>query len=114
MSVADVDGDGKDEIIYGAMAVDHDGKGLYSTGWGHGDAMHTGNLDPSRPGLEVFQVHENSNSPYGLSFRDAKTGKIIWGVHAGKDVGRGMAADIDRATKERKYGRTAVFIRQKA
>jgi rhamnogalacturonan endolyase len=95
LSVADVDGDGKDEIIYGAMAVDHDGKGLYSTGWGHGDAMHTGNLDPSRPGLEVFQVHENSNSPYGLSFRDAKTGKIIWGVHAGKDVGRGMAADID-------------------
>lgn len=95
LSVADVDGDGKDEILYGAMAVDHDGKGMYSTGWGHGDAMHAGNLDPSRAGLEVFQVHENSHSPYGLSFRDAATGKLIWGVHAGKDVGRGMAADID-------------------
>ncbi|MFT0802245.1 rhamnogalacturonan lyase [Bacillus swezeyi] len=95
LSVADVDGDGKDEMLYGAMAVDHDGKGMYSTGWGHGDAMHAGNLDPSRAGLEVFQVHENSNSPYGLSFRDAATGKLIWGVHAGKDVGRGMAADID-------------------
>ncbi|MGR3206159.1 rhamnogalacturonan lyase [Bacillus glycinifermentans] len=95
LSVADADGDGKDEILYGAMAVDHDGKGLYSTGWGHGDAMHAGDLDPTRAGMEVFQVHENSRSPYGLSFRDAGTGKLIWGVHAGKDVGRGMAADID-------------------
>lgn len=95
LSIADVDNDGKDEIMYGSMAVDHDGKGLYSTGLGHGDALHAGDLDPSRPGLEVFQVHEDKNSPYGLSFRDAATGKIIWGVHAGKDVGRGMAADID-------------------
>ncbi|WP_077736975.1 rhamnogalacturonan lyase [Bacillus sonorensis] len=95
LSVADADGDGKDEILYGAMAVDHAGKGLYSTGWGHGDAMHAGDLDPARAGLEVFQVHENSSSPYGLSFRDAATGQLIWGVHAGKDVGRGMAADID-------------------
>ncbi|MED1124921.1 rhamnogalacturonan lyase [Bacillus atrophaeus] len=95
LSIADVDNDGKDEIIYGSMAVDHDGKGLYSTGLGHGDALHAGDLDLSRPGLEVFQVHEDKNSPYGLSFRDAATGKIIWGVHAVKDVGRGMAADID-------------------
>lgn len=95
LSIADVDNDGKDEIIYGSMAVDHDGEGLYSTGLGHGDALHAGDLDPSRPGLEVFQVHEDKNSSYGLSFRDAATGKIIWGAHAGKDVGRGMAADID-------------------
>ncbi|WP_406621465.1 rhamnogalacturonan lyase [Bacillus atrophaeus] len=95
LSVADVDGDGKDEIIYGAMAVDHDGTGLYTTGLGHGDAMHVGNLDPSRKGLEVFQVHEDHYSPYGLSFRDAGTGDILWGVHAGTDVGRGMAAHID-------------------
>ena len=95
LSVADADGDGKDEILYGAMAVDHDGKGLYSTGWGHGDAMHASDLDPARAGMEVFQVHENSGSPYGLSLRDAATGKLLWGVHAGKDVGRGMAADID-------------------
>ncbi|MEC1005940.1 rhamnogalacturonan lyase [Bacillus subtilis] len=95
MSIADVDGDGKDEIIFGSMAVDHDGKGMYSTGLGHGDALHTGDLDPGRPGLEVFQVHEDKNAKYGLSFRDAATGKILWGVYAGKDVGRGMAADID-------------------
>ena len=57
--------------------------------------FHTGDLDPGRPGLEVFQVHEDKNAKYGLSFRDAATGKILWGVYAGKDVGRGMAADID-------------------
>lgn len=95
LSIADVDGDGKDEIIFGSMAVDHDGKGMYSTGLGHGDALHTGDLDPGRPGLEVFQVHEDKNAKYGLSFRDAATGKILWGVYVGKDVGRGMAADID-------------------
>lgn len=95
LSIADVDGDGKDEIIFGSIAVDHDGKGMYSTGLGHGDALHTGDLDPGRPGLEVFQVHEDKNAKYGLSFRDAATGKILWGVYAGKDVGRGMAADID-------------------
>ncbi|KUL12479.1 rhamnogalacturonan lyase [Bacillus licheniformis] len=95
LSVADVDGDGKDEIIYGAMAVDHDGTGLYTTGLGHGDAMHVSDLDPDRPGLEVFQVHEDPRLPYGLSFRDAGTGEILWGEPADTDVGRGIAAHID-------------------
>ncbi len=95
LSVADVDGDGKDEIVYGAMVVDHDGKGLYATGLGHGDAMHVGDLDPNRPGLEVFQVHEDRNVRYHASMRDAATGEILWGVHTGRDTGRGMAADID-------------------
>ncbi|MFP7378273.1 rhamnogalacturonan lyase [Bacillus paralicheniformis] len=95
LSVADVDDDGKDEIVYGAMAVDHDGTGLYTTGLGHGDAMHVSDIDPDRPGLEVFQVHEDPRLPYGLSFRDAGTGEILWGVPADTDVGRGMAAHID-------------------
>ncbi|QII48618.1 rhamnogalacturonan lyase [Bacillus paralicheniformis] len=95
LSVADVDDDGKDEIVYGAMVVDHDGTGLYTTGLGHGDAMHVSDLDPDRPGLEVFQVHEDPRLPYGLSFRDAGTGEILWGVPADTDVGRGMAAHID-------------------
>lgn len=77
------------------MAVDHDGTGLYTTGLGHGDAMHVSDLDPDRPGLEVFQVHEDPRLPYGLSFRDAGTGEILWGVPADTDVGRGMAAHID-------------------
>lgn len=95
LSVADVDGDGRDEIVYGAMVVDHDGTGLYSTGWGHGDALHVGDFAPNRPGLEVFQVHEPTSAPYGASFRDAGTGELIWGEHTGEDTGRGMIADID-------------------
>ncbi|OMF60483.1 rhamnogalacturonan lyase [Paenibacillus sp. FSL R5-0765] len=94
LSVADVDGDGKDEIVYGAMAVDDNGKGFYTTGLHHGDAMHLSDLDPDRPGLEVFQVHETPSNA-GVEFRDAGTGQLIWGVKTTKDIGRGMAADID-------------------
>ncbi|WP_445671065.1 rhamnogalacturonan lyase [Paenibacillus sp. FSL M8-0212] len=94
LSVADVDGDGKDEIVYGAMAVDDNGKGLYTTGLHHGDAMHLSDLDPDRPGLEVFQVHETPSNA-GVEFRDAGTGQLIWGAKTTKDIGRGMAADID-------------------
>ncbi|MFE5317614.1 Ig-like domain-containing protein [Paenibacillus sp. NPDC056579] len=95
LSVADVDQDGKDEITYGAMAIDDNGTVLYSTGLGHGDAMHLGDLDPSRPGMEYFGVHEEYPNPAGIEFRDAKTGKLIWGVPTNYDVGRGMSADID-------------------
>lgn len=95
LGVADVDGDGKDEIIYGAMAIDHDGTGLYTTGLGHGDAMHLGDFNPERPGMEVFQVHENKDAKYGIECRNANTGEVYWGIHTGEDTGRGMAADID-------------------
>ena len=97
LSVADVDGDGKDEIIYGSMCVDDDGKGLYTTGLRHGDAVHVSILDPSRPGQQVFGIHEiedNTKGP-GTAFFDAATGKILWTGDQDKDVGRGLAADID-------------------
>lgn len=100
LTVADVDADGKDEIVYGAMCIDDNGKGLYSTGLGHGDALHVTDLDPSRPGLEVFDIQERFDDA-GASFRDAKTGEIIWkkaSVKAGEDgegPGRGLALDID-------------------
>ncbi len=92
LTVADVDGDGSDELMYGACAIDNNGNGLYATGRGHGDAHALGDLDPSRPGLEYFQPHENST--YGFSFRDAATGEILWEVLSPADVGRGWAADI--------------------
>lgn len=95
ISVADVDGDGKDEIIYGAAVIGHDGKGLYSTGLGHGDAMHVSVLDPSLPGLQVWDVHERPSTTAGAEFRDAKTGRLIWGKPTYADNGRGMTADID-------------------
>ncbi len=97
LSVADVDGDGKDEIVYGSMCVDDNGKGLYSTGLRHGDALHVSDLDPTRPGLEVYGIHEieeNTRGP-GTALYDARTGKILWTSDPNKDVGRGVAADID-------------------
>lgn len=94
VSVADVDGDGCDEIIYGSCVIDHDGTGLYTTGLGHGDAMHVSSLIPSREGLEVFQVHETP-SEHGTEIHDAKTGELLWSIPSFEDVGRGMAADID-------------------
>ncbi len=97
LSVGDVDGDGMDEIVYGACAIDHNGRGLYTTRLGHGDAMHLSDLDPSRPGLEVWQCHEDPSSfgPYGLEFRDAGLGQPLWGVPSTDDVGRAVAIDID-------------------
>lgn len=100
ISVADVDGDGKDEIVYGSMVVDDDGAGGFSTGLRHGDAMHVGDLIPSRPGLEVYGVHESEGRTIalqtpGMALYDAGTGQVIWSFLPGVDVGRGLAADID-------------------
>ena len=94
MSIGDVDGDGKDEIIWGSAALDDDGKMLYAVGYGHGDAIHLADLDPDRPGLELFDVHEEKGD-YAWDIHDAATGEIIWkGGQKGQDNGRGLAADI--------------------
>lgn len=97
LSVVDVDGDGKDEIIYGSMVVDDNGKGLYTTGLRHGDALHVSDLDPSHEGLEVFGVHEIEEETIGAgaALYDAKTGTILWRGSENTDVGRGVAEDID-------------------
>jgi rhamnogalacturonan endolyase len=97
MSVGDVDGDGKDEICNGASTIDDNGMGLYANGKGHGDALHMTDIDPDRPGQEVWQCYEDVKSygTTGLGLHDAKTGQTIWGIPATGDVGRAMAADID-------------------
>ena len=98
MSVADVDGDGCDEIIWGSAALDNDGSLLYGTGFGHGDAIHLGQMMPSRPGFQVFQVHEEKGT-YSWDLHDAATGEVIYkGGNEGVDNGRGMAADINAKT----------------
>ncbi len=104
LSVADVDGDGRDEIVFGAATIDDDGHGLYSTGLGHGDALHVSDLDPDRPGLEVFDIQERFDDA-GANFRDARTGEVLWkkaSVKAGADgegPGRGNSFDVDPRTR---------------
>ncbi|MDA0712221.1 MAG: rhamnogalacturonan lyase, partial [bacterium] len=100
LSVGDVDGDGRDEIIYGAAVIDDNGKGLYSTKLGHGDAMHFSDLDPDHPGLEIFNIQERFDDA-GANFRAAGTGEILWkkpSIKAGDDgegPGRANSFDID-------------------
>ncbi|MGY5354182.1 rhamnogalacturonan lyase family protein [Wenyingzhuangia sp. IMCC45467] len=97
ISVGDVDDDGKDEIVYGSMAVDDDGTGLYSTQYGHGDAAHLGDFDPTHKGLEYWMAHEETSSPDipQVDFRNAKNGEIFWQIDGSGDIGRGVIADID-------------------
>lgn len=98
LTVGDVDGDGRDDLVYGAMAVGSDGKVLYNTRLCHGDALHMSDMLPSRPGLEVWMAHEDPGcyGNAGLEFRDARSGQLIFGVDGeDADVGRGVAGDID-------------------
>ncbi len=100
LSVADVDEDGKDEIIYQAMTVDDDGTGLYSTGRRHGDSLHVGNFNPSRPGLEMYLITENEDDTVefgtpGAGMHDARTGEELWSHSPGVDFSDGVVADID-------------------
>ncbi|GGK77687.1 hypothetical protein GCM10011405_26850 [Rufibacter glacialis] len=101
MTIGDVDGDGKDEVINGSSAINDDGKRLWTWGYGHGDALHMSDMDPDRPGLEIWQSLESPSQydTYGLRLNDAKTSQTIFGVPTTGDVGRAMAADIDPAHK---------------
>jgi len=101
LSIADVDGDGRDEIIYGAMVIDDDGTGLYSTGWGHGDALHVSDLNWENPGQEVMTIQERVDDQ-GISLRDAASGRAIFTVPSKRvearkieGPGRAVAVNID-------------------
>jgi len=93
LSVADVDGDGRQEILYGAAAIDDDGRFLWSNGTGHGDAGHVGDLVPSRSGLEYYKVTEDKSQPNSW-MADARTGQILWRTGSGNDNGRGVSGDV--------------------
>ncbi|MBR3496675.1 MAG: rhamnogalacturonan lyase [Prevotella sp.] len=101
ISVADVDGDGCDEVCYGSATIDNDGKLLYAVGFGHGDAMHLADLDPDHPGYEIMDVHEeayenkDAGIGYGYDIHDARTGEVISSGQRDRDTGRGLAADWD-------------------
>lgn len=96
LRVGDVDQDGCDEVVYGSCTIDHNGKGLNCCGYGHGDALHLGDFDPNRPGLELFSCYEFGE--VGAALRDAKTGAVIWQYNSTDDVGRALIADIDAAS----------------
>ena len=92
----DVDFDGRDEIIYGHMAVDHDGRGLWTTGYGHGDAMHIFQASPESRGLVNWTCHEHW--PFGVSLIDCETGKTLLRRNGFNDTGSCNAMDIDPGT----------------
>ncbi|XVV07348.1 hypothetical protein ACQPW3_18980 [Actinosynnema sp. CA-248983] len=110
LSASDVDGDGKQEIVYGSATIDDDGSLRYSSSailppgsgnpgvrerLGHGDALHVTDIDPARPGLEIYMVHEGARfAPYGYALRDASTGDLRYGAYTGVDTGRGMVGDV--------------------
>ncbi len=110
LSLADVDADGKHELVYGSATIDDDGSLLYSSfdllppgssapgtnaRLGHGDAIHVTDIDPARPGSEIWTVHEGATgAPYGSAMRDAATGEVLFGEYSGRDTGRGMIGDI--------------------
>lgn len=103
ITTGDIDGDGYDEIVFGAAALNHDGSLRYSTGYGHGDAGHLGDLDPDTPGLEFFGVQEHKDAPCTDDLRD-KDGKILQcSKQGGYDNGRGIAADIDSTQRGYEY-----------
>ncbi|MGW0911286.1 rhamnogalacturonan lyase [Streptomyces sp. NPDC002784] len=93
LSVGDVDNDGRDEIVYGSMAVDDNGSGLWTARTGHGDAQHLGDLDPAASGLEYYKVSESTSQPAAVYLNPA-TGAVRWKLAACCDNGRGAAADI--------------------
>ncbi|QDP97563.1 rhamnogalacturonan lyase [Microlunatus elymi] len=97
LAVADVDHDQRDEIVFGSMTLDDDGSVLYNTNLHHGDALHVGDFDPFRPGLEVFAAHEDTdaNGNRGATFRSAATGEVYWSIPGIKDTGRAAMDDID-------------------
>lgn len=94
-NVADLDGDGYDEVMYGSCAWDNDGTGLWTTELGHGDANHVGKFLPNREGMQVFHCLETGTCEVAL--HDAKDGSIIWAKYSAEagDQGRAMTADVD-------------------
>jgi rhamnogalacturonan endolyase len=97
MHSADIDGDGRDEVLLGSCVVDDNGKSLWTTGLGHPDHFYVGDIDPARPGLEIYYGVERAQKKNGMCMVDAKTGKILWGIdRATRHVhSQGMCSDID-------------------
>lgn len=120
MVAADVDGDGRDEVMLGSCTLDDNGTLLWSSGLGHSDKSYLCKLRPDMEGMQVFMVSEPKNEDgRGVSVVDAKTGKLIWGIgQTTFHVGDGMVADFDSAhpglecfaSEDRKGGSTDKYL----
>jgi rhamnogalacturonan endolyase len=98
IKTGDIDGDGADEILNGSIAIDNDGRTMWSTGLGHGDRFYLGDIDPDRPGLEIWYTIEDPHPQNGVSLWDALTGTLLFGTREATNdnqVAGGLAADID-------------------
>jgi len=89
--IADVDWDGRDEIVFGSMVIDDNGKGLHTTGLGHGDAQHCSDFDPYRHGQEIFACNEDEPA---MNYRNATTGKIYYRLQSTDDDGRALCGNF--------------------
>lgn len=104
MAVADIDFDGRDEILSGAGAIDDNGKFMYATyaevdgektKLCHGDAFDVAKMTPGYDGYYIWACHETKELPANIDLHDARTGQVIYGFNKPKDTGRSRAADID-------------------
>ena len=99
LRVADVDGDGCDEMLQGGYSVNPKTGWFRSPGIGHGDRYIVSDIDPDRPGMEVYAIQQSAL--LGQLIYDARTGERIkeWYLPSVYDVGRGACMDIDPAHK---------------
>jgi rhamnogalacturonan endolyase len=100
VKTGDIDGDGCDEIINGSLAIDNDGRTMWSTGLGHGDRSYMGDIDPDHPGWEILYIIEEPHPRNGMCLVDARTGQTLFGVDEptrDNEMSNCMAADIDPA-----------------
>jgi rhamnogalacturonan endolyase len=98
IKTGDIDGDGRDEILNGAIAIDHDGRTMWSLGLGHGDRFYLSDIDPDRPGLEIWYTFEDPHPQHGVSLWDAEKGTLIFGTDEAtidNQIAGGLAGDID-------------------
>ncbi len=100
MKIADVDDDGKDEVILGLVALDDDGSVIWAKDWGHADHIYVSDFIAERPGLELYFGLETQKDAHGMGLLSAASGKTIWlydrptrHIHS-----EGMCADISAST----------------
>ena len=92
--IADVDWDGRDEIVFGSMVIDDNGKGLSTTGLGHGDAQHCRDFDPYRHGQEIFTCNEDEPN---MNYRNATTSKMYVRSKGTSDDGRALCGNFSNS-----------------